>query len=97
MTSKIFFAFVVAVSAAPAVAQSAPATPQPLSRTAFMQRIDGAFTSVDTNKDGFTDRAEIEAAEAKALAARKARALKEMDQMFQLFCVQVQECPLPCP
>jgi Ca2+-binding EF-hand superfamily protein len=76
-------AFLTTVAAA-AVAQtaSAPAT-QPLSRTSFMQRLDSGFVTVDANKDGFMDRAEIEAAEAKALTARKAALMRQREEIYR--------------
>jgi Ca2+-binding EF-hand superfamily protein len=84
VTKKILLCAILAAAATPVLAQaSAPAQPQPITRTSFMQKIDSAFTGVDTNKDGFTDRAEIEAAEAKALAARKTVVLKERERAFQ--------------
>jgi Ca2+-binding EF-hand superfamily protein len=88
VTNRLFVTAFLASTfiAAPALAQaaSAPAQgPQPISKTAFMQRIDSAFVAVDANKDGFTDRAEIEAAETKAFAARKAMGLKEREAAFR--------------
>ncbi len=79
----------MAMTAVPALAQTAPAArpaqtgPQPVSRAAYMQNIDGAFVRVDTNKDGFTDRPEIEAAETRAMTARKANALRERETAFR--------------
>ena len=77
-------AFLSSVAVA-AAAQTAPAQnqPQPVTRTAYMQNVDGAFTSIDKNKDGFADRAELEAAEAASLAARKAMVLRRLDATFQ--------------
>jgi len=75
LTKKILILAVLAASATPALAQPAKAPaqgPQPITKAAFMQRIDSAFVNVDANKDGFTDRAELEAAETRAFAARKA-------------------------
>jgi hypothetical protein len=67
---------------AAAVAQQAPA-PQPLAKAAFVANIDKAFGNVDSNKDGFMDRAEIEAAETKAMAARKAQLLASREAAFK--------------
>lgn len=72
--------------AAPAFAQNtaAPAqAAQPLSRAAYLQRVDNSFVTVDANKDGFLDRAEIEAAETKVMSARKATALRQREEAFR--------------
>ena len=85
MTNRIFLTALLMASAAPAFAQAAkPAAqgPQPITKAVFLQRMDSQFTAVDANKDGFTDRAEIEAAESKAYAARKALGLKEREAAF---------------
>jgi Ca2+-binding EF-hand superfamily protein len=76
---------ILASTASPALAQgAAPArTPQPVPKAAFIQRIDASFSAVDTNKDGFSDKAEIEAAEAKVLAARKAQLINEREAAFR--------------
>jgi hypothetical protein len=78
------------VTAAPALAQTGPSParpaqsgPQPVTRATFMQRIDSAFVGIDANKDGFTDRAEIEAAEGRAMTARKAGAIREREAVFR--------------
>jgi hypothetical protein len=64
-------------------AAQAARTAQPVTRAVFIQNLDNAFAGVDTNKDGFADRAEIEASEAKALAARKANVLSERERAFK--------------
>ena len=48
-----------------------------------MQKVDESFVNVDANKDGFMDRAEIEAAEVRAITARKAALLKRQESIFQ--------------
>lgn len=71
---------------APLAAQTAaPAAsgPQPITRTAFMQKIDQVFVVADANKDGFADRAELESAQAKELNARKAFVLKQREAAFR--------------
>jgi hypothetical protein len=57
VTAKILITAILTASASPVLAQAgaAPAQPQSLTRTIFMQRIDAGFTSVDANKDGFWD------------------------------------------
>ena len=72
----------VAASAQNSTAPAAPAA-QPVSRTAYMQKVDGAFVNVDANKDGFMDRAEIEAAETKAMTGRKAVMLRDRESAFR--------------
>ena len=85
-----FIALLASATIAPATAQTAPAarapaanTPQPIPRTGFLQRVDSTFVGIDANKDGFTDRAEIEAAEGRALATLKARGLREREAGFK--------------
>jgi hypothetical protein len=71
---------------APLAAQAAaPAAsgPQPIPRTAFMQKIDQVFVAADANKDGFADRAELESAETRELNARKAYVLKQREAAFR--------------
>ena len=73
-----------AAVAAPAQNTTGPAqAAQPLSRAAYLQRVDNSFVTVDTNKDGFMDRAEIEAAETKVMSARKAVALRQREEAFR--------------
>jgi hypothetical protein len=77
---------IVAGAAGPALAQgsAAPAkTPQPVAKAAYVQRIDAGFAAVDTNKDGFTDKAEIEVAETKVLGARKAQVINQREAAFK--------------
>jgi len=71
--------------AGPAFAQgAAPAkTPQPVAKAAYLQRVDATFSAVDTNKDGFIDRAEIEVAETKVLGARKAQLINQREAAFK--------------
>ena len=88
MLRILTLAILASAPALPAAAQApaqAPAarTPQPVTRAAFTQSLDGAFAQVDANKDGFADKAEIEAAEAKTLAARKAMVLSERERAFK--------------
>ena len=73
MNKQLLLIAILATAAGPALAQGAAAptrTPQPVPKAAFVQRIDAGFAAVDTNKDGFTDKAEIETAETKVLGAR---------------------------
>lgn len=79
LIAVIFAAYV------PALAQTTPAAkgPQPLTRAAFMQRLLIAHVALDTNKDGFTDRAEIESAGAKELVARKAQRIRAREADFR--------------
>ena len=86
MTNRIFVTALLMASATPAFAQAAkPAAqgPTPITKAVFLQRMDSQFTAVDANKDGFTDRAEIESAEGKAYAARKALGLREREAAFR--------------
>ena len=87
MTNPLLSTLILISMASPALPQAGSANqakgPQPVSRTVYMSRVDSVFTSVDTNKDGYTDRAEIEAAEAKALAARKTQLIKQREASFR--------------
>ena len=76
----------VSAMAAPALAQTAPAAqqqPQPIAKATIVQQLDTAFTAVDVNKDGFTDRAEIEAAQSRAFAAQKAQVINGRAAAFK--------------
>lgn len=81
----LFTTALLSLTAPSALAQTAPAAagPQPIAKAAFMQRIDREFVSADANKDGFADRGELEAAEAKLMAARKAALLRQREAAFR--------------
>jgi len=83
----MMFALVVAAMASPALpqasGQAAAKGPQPVSRAVYMSRIDNGFSTIDTNKDGFTDRAEIEAAESRLANNRKSQQLKQRETAFR--------------
>ncbi|WP_162888189.1 EF-hand domain-containing protein [Sphingomonas mesophila] len=85
MTYRLMFVALMSAVATPALAQTAPAAqqPQPLAKTTVLQQLDAAFGNVDANKDGFTDRSEIEAAENRALAARKTQVIKGREAAFK--------------
>ncbi len=78
-------ALMASATVSPATAQTAPAsnTPQPIPRTAFMQRIDSVFVIADVNKDGFADRAELDSVQVKEFNARKAYVLKQREAAFK--------------
>lgn len=82
-----FLALLATAMAAPAIAQTAPAAataaPQPIPRTAFMQRVDSTFVAADANKDGFADRAELDAVQTKELTARKSAILRRNEAGFK--------------
>lgn len=90
MTIRLsLIALMASATIAPATAQTAPAArapaaaQQPIPRTSFMQRIDSVFVAADANKDGFADRAELEAVQVKELNARKAFVLKQREAAFR--------------
>ncbi|HEU0311291.1 MAG TPA: EF-hand domain-containing protein [Sphingomicrobium sp.] len=86
MTNHLLLTLILASAAGPALSQAAatPSTgPQPVSRSVYMSRIDSGFSEIDTNKDGFADRAEIEAAETKAIAARRTQQLNQREAAFR--------------
>ena len=78
-------AFIASAVAAPAMAQTQPAAQQaqPVSKAVFLQQVDAAFNAVDVNKDGFTDRSELEAAQAKSFAARKTQVIQGREAAFR--------------
>src|SRR5262245_14378917 len=86
VTNHLLLTMLLTAAASPALPQSSappPKGPQPVSRAVYMSRVDIAFNGVDTNKDGFTDRAEIEAAEREAMAARKEQLIKQRETAFR--------------
>ncbi len=88
ITRFALLALLASAPVVPATAQTAPAarpanTPQPIPRAGFLQQTDNAFVAVDANRDGFTDRAEIEAAETRTFAAMKARSIREREAAFR--------------
>ena len=84
-TRLIFGLLLVSAPIAPLAAQAPAAapTPQPIPRAAFMQRIDSVFVSADANKDGFADRAELEAVQVKEFNAQRAYVLKQREAVFR--------------
>lgn len=86
MNKQLLLIAILATAAGPALAQGAAAparTPQPIAKTTYVQRIDQAFAAVDTNKDGFTDKSEIEVAETKVMGARKAQLINQREAAFK--------------
>ena len=85
MTNHLLLTLLLASAASPALPQAAaaPKGPQPISRTVYMSRIDSGFGEIDTNKDGYASRAEIEAAETKSIEVRKAQLIKQRETAFR--------------
>ena len=86
VTHRFLSTALLTAAASSAIAQNAAAPaqgPQPLSRTTYMQRVDGAFVAVDGNKDGFMDKSEIEAAELKVMNARKTAVIRQREALFR--------------
>ncbi len=85
MTNHLLLSLLLASAASPSLAQekAAPKGPQPVSRTVYMSRVDSGFSEIDTNKDGYVDRAEYESAEARAIATRRAQILKQREAAFK--------------
>jgi Ca2+-binding EF-hand superfamily protein len=70
----------------PLAAQGAPAATaaaRPIPRTVFMQRIDAVFVAVDSNKDGFADRAELLRAQTRDLTAQRNEQLRQRESAFK--------------
>jgi Ca2+-binding EF-hand superfamily protein len=76
---------IIACAAEPALAQGAEATegPKPITKAVYVERVDASFAAVDANKDGFSDRAELEAAETKLMGARKAQLISQREAAFK--------------
>lgn len=85
MTNQLLLSLLLATVATPALPQAAtaPKGPQPVSRVVYMSRIDQGFGVIDANKDGYASKAEIEAAENKAIDARQARLQKQREAAFR--------------
>jgi hypothetical protein len=85
VTNRLLLTAILVTAATPGLAQTAaaPTGPQPITKTAFMQRIDRDFVAADANKDGFADRAELESAETKVFAGRKAAVLRNREAAFR--------------
>ena len=86
MSTRLIFGLLLASAPIAPLAAQAPAaapTPQPIPRAAFMQRIDSVFVSADANKDGFADRAELEAVQVKEFNARRAAIIQDREAVFR--------------
>ena len=81
--AMILFLASAPIAALAAQAPPAPPAPQPIPRAAFMQRIDSVFVSADANKDGFADRAELEAVQVREFNAQRAYVLKQREALFK--------------
>ena len=84
-TRLVLTLFLASASVAPLAAQAPAAAPaaQPIPRAAFMQRIDSVFVAADTNRDGFADRAELEAVQVKEFNAQRAAVIKDREAVFR--------------
>lgn len=85
MTNQLLLSLLLASVASPSLSQekAAPKGPQPVSRAVYMSRVDGGFVEIDTNKDGYVDRAEYDAAETRAIAMRRTQLLKQREAAFK--------------
>ena len=113
MTRTFLACAAIAATALPAAAfaQTKPApaqqqAPQSETRAAYTQNVDATFNQVDTNKDGFVTRAEIDAAQTKELQALKTRQQQELQAEFtkldtnkdkQLSLAEFQAAARPLP
>jgi len=72
-------------AAAPSVAQQqkAPAVPKPVTRSAFIAKLDSGFQEVDTNHDGFISAAEMEVQQSKELQAFQAAQRAKVQAEFK--------------
>jgi Ca2+-binding EF-hand superfamily protein len=75
----------ILIWAAPAIAlgspanSQAPAAPKPVSRADFIKKLDAQFNALDTNHDGSVTKAELQAAEQRALELRAQAEFKQLD------------------
>ncbi|MCF2514869.1 EF-hand domain-containing protein [Sphingomonas sp. G124] len=85
MNRQLLMIAILASATGPAFAQAAakPAAPQPITKAAYIQRVDRSFSANDTNKDGFIDKSEIEVAETKAIGTRKAQMINQREAAFR--------------
>lgn len=86
MNKQLLLLAILASAAGPAFAQGAAkpaAAPQPLAKSTLVQRIDRGFATMDTNKDGFVDKAEIELSETKAIGTRRAQLINQREATFK--------------
>jgi Ca2+-binding EF-hand superfamily protein len=85
VNKQLLMIAVLASATGPAFAQAAkPApAPQPVTKAAYVQRIDRTFSANDTNKDGFVDKSEIELAETKAIGTRRAQLINQREAAFR--------------
>ena len=86
MSTRLVLTLLLASAPVAPLAAQAPAgapAAQPIPRAAFMQRIDSVFVAADANKDGFADRAELEAVQVKEFNAQRAYVLKQREALFR--------------
>lgn len=79
---SLISAALVASSAATSQSQRA-AAPKSISKADFTKTIDSRFAAIDSNHDGSVSKAEIEAAQAKALQELKGRQQQEIQTEFK--------------
>lgn len=79
MTRFHVLALLGAALSAGAAAQNAP---KPISRTDYLNVVNGHFNGADANHDGFLTKAEVTAQEQKDLDAAKARIAQQMQAQF---------------
>ena len=64
-------------------ARPAAQAPKPVAKADFTKAVDGRFSALDTNKDGFVDKAEIAAAQAKVMQAAAAQQQQRLENDFK--------------
>jgi Ca2+-binding EF-hand superfamily protein len=72
-----------AATQAPSGQPAATKAPQQVTKAQFQQNVDSRFGAVDSNKDGSLTKAEITAAQAKALQQAQAMEAKRIDAEFK--------------
>jgi Ca2+-binding EF-hand superfamily protein len=80
ITKPLSVALIALAVAVPASAQTAP---QAVSKDTYTKQVVGRFTGIDTNKDGFLNQAEINAAETRARQQVEAQLLARRKAAFE--------------
>ena len=80
MSRSLILAAPMLALASAAAAQTAPVGgPKPVPRADFIKKLDAAFGAVDTNHDGIWTKAELEAAQTRAVQQRLQGEFKQLD------------------
>ena len=82
MTRSLILAAAAAVLPGAALAQTAPAAPNPIPRAAFIKNVDTRFGAIDTNHDGNLSKAEVDAEQNREAQLATANFRKKLQDQF---------------